>query len=275
MNPFETVFLISIVAGLFGALTGLGGGTVMVPALTYLGVDIKIAIAASMVSVIATSCSSAAIYVREGIINLKLGMFLEMFTILGALAGAILTLFSGSTVLFVVFGVILVLSGITLALRERRRREPVAPVLDPFTQSLGLTCSYRDRAEMREIEYCPRHVREGGPLMFIAGMISGLMGIGAGAINVLIQDLVMGIPTKAATSTSNLIIGVTALAGSSIYLAAGLIDPSLVAPIILGVSLGAAIGTTILVRLTNREVRRYFVVIVVLIGLDMIRRGIA
>jgi uncharacterized membrane protein YfcA len=275
MISFDIVFLTAIVAGLFGALTGLGGGTVMVPVLTYLGVDIKIAIAASMVSVIATSCSSAAVYVRERIVNLKLGMFMEMFTIVGALVGATLTLLSGSTILFIAFGTILIVAGIAVMVKDRTQIEQTALVQDAFSQSLGIPCSYEDRAEKRSIRYCPTHVKEGGPLMIIAGVISGLLGIGAGAFNVLIQDLVMGLPTKASTSTSNLIIGVTALAGSSVYLAAGLIDPTLAVPIILGVSLGALAGTAILIRLTNRAVRRYFVIIVVLIGLDMIRRGIA
>jgi uncharacterized membrane protein YfcA len=271
---FDIIFLTSILAGLFGALTGLGGGTLMVPVLTYLGVDIKLAIAASMVSVIATSCSSAAIYVKERIVNLKLGMFMEMFTIVGALIGATLTLFAGSNSLFIVFGTILIFSGIAMVMKKGRKDGETTLVEDRFSRSLGLTCSYEDRAEKRRIEYCPTHVREGGPLMILAGVVSGLLGIGAGAFNVLIQDLVMGLPTKASTSTSNLIIGVTALAGSSVYLAAGLVDPALAIPIILGVSLGALAGTAILVRLTNKGVRRYFVVVVVLIGLDMIRRGI-
>ncbi len=271
MAPFDIVFLTAIVAGLFGALTGLGGGTVMVPVLTYLGVDIKVAIAVSMVSVIATSCSSAAVYVREHIVNLKLGMYMDMFTIIGALIGATLTLLSGSTTLFIVFGVVLILAGIAVVIRGK---EPSGGKKDAFTESLGLPCSYEDRAENRRIEYCPIHLKEGGPLMVAAGVVSGLLGIGAGAFNVLIQNLVMGVPTKASTSTSNLIIGVTALAGSSVYLSAGLIDPTLAVPIILGVSLGAVVGTMVLMRLTNQEVRRYFVIIVVLLGLDMIRRGI-
>jgi len=274
MISFDTVFLTAIVAGLFGALTGLGGGTVMVPVLTYIGVDIKIAIAASMISIIATSCSSAAIYVRERIVNLKLGMYMEMFTIVGSLIGATLTLLSGSHILFIAFGGVLIASGIAVAFKERKRQEQTVLVQDAFTQALGITCSYEDRAERRRVLYCPNRSKEGGPLMILAGVVSGLLGIGAGAFNVLIQDLVMGIPTKASTSTSNLIISVTALAGSSVYLAAGLIDPTLAVPIILGVSVGAFAGTAILVRLTNKAVRRYFVVVVILIGLDMIRRGV-
>jgi uncharacterized membrane protein YfcA len=275
MVAFNTVFLIAIFAGLFGALTGLGGGTVMVPALTYLGVDIKLAIAASMVSVIATSCSSAAIYVRQGLVNLKTGMFLEMFTIFGAVIGASITLITGSGLLFVVFGGILIFAGILLFIRDRIARKQVsADQQDRLSQFLDLAGSYKDRAEDRRIAYFPTRAGLGGPLMILAGMISGLLGIGAGAFKVLVQDLIMGIPTKVSTSTSNMIIGVTALAGSSVYLSAGLIDPSLAVPIILGVSIGALGGTAVLLRMTNQTVRRYFIVVVIFIGLDMVRRGV-
>jgi uncharacterized membrane protein YfcA len=275
MVAFNTVFLIAIFAGLFGALTGLGGGTVMVPALTYLGVDIKLAIAASMVSVIATSCSSAAIYVRQGLVNLKTGMFLEMFTIFGAVIGASITLITGSGLLFVVFGGILIFAGILLFIRDRIARKHVsADQQDRLSQFLDLAGSYKDRAEDRRIAYFPTRAGLGGPLMILAGMISGLLGIGAGAFKVLVQDLIMGIPTKVSTSTSNMIIGVTALAGSSVYLSAGLIDPSLAVPIILGVSIGALGGTAVLLRMTNQTVRRYFIVVVIFIGLDMVCRGV-
>jgi uncharacterized membrane protein YfcA len=275
MVSFDTVFLIAIVAGLFGALTGLGGGTVMVPVLTYLGVDIKIAIAASMISVIATSCSSASLYIRQGLVNLKTGMFLEMFTIIGAVIGASITLITGAGLLFIAFGAILILAGILLFLRDRIFvREVTADQQDQLSNVLDLQRQYEDQAEKRQIIYYPVRAGVGGPLMVFAGMISGLLGIGAGAFKVLVQDLIMGIPTKVSTSTSNLIIGVTALAGSSIYLSAGLVDPTLAVPIILGVALGATAGTVLLQRMTNQTVRRYFIVVVILIGLDMIRRGL-
>jgi hypothetical protein len=273
MISFDTIFLIAIVAGFFGSLTGLGGGTVMVPALTYLGVDIKTAIAASMLSIIATSCGSAAIFVRERMVNLKLGMFLEMFTIMGAMIGASLTLISGSQFLFLAFGAVLIVAGTTLVVKERPQSGQMTEVQDTFSRTLGLECSYDDRAERRRILYCPSRSLEGGPLMILAGMVSGLLGIGAGAFNVLIQDLIMGIPTKVSTSTSNLIIGVTALAGSSVFLSAGLVDVTLAVPIILGVSIGSLAGTVVLLRLSNRTVRHYFILVVILLGLDMIRRG--
>jgi uncharacterized membrane protein YfcA len=144
---FFAVLAISVVAGFFGAMTGLGGGTVVVPVLTYLGVDIKLAIAASMVSVVATSCSAAAVYVREGMVNLKVGMFLEMFTIVGAVIGASITLISGQQALFIAFGVILVIAGVSLFLKQRISPGPGKPEgQDRFTRWLGLDGSYNDRA---------------------------------------------------------------------------------------------------------------------------------
>ena len=272
---FFSVLAISVIAGFFGAMTGLGGGTIVVPVLTYLGVDIKLAIAASMVSVIATSCSAAAVYVREGIVNLKVGMFLEMFTVVGAVIGASITLISGQQVLFIAFGVILVIAGVSLFVKQRISPGPGKKEnQDGFTRWLGLDGSYDDRAEKTRIDYYPTRAALGGPLMVIAGMISGLLGIGAGAFKVLVQDLAMGLPTKVSTSTSNMIIGVTALAGSSVYLSAGLVDPNLAVPVILGVVIGALAGTVLLTRTTNQNVRRYFIVIVLLIGIDMIARGI-
>jgi uncharacterized membrane protein YfcA len=274
MISFDAVFIIAIVAGLFGALTGLGGGTVMVPVLTYLGVDIKLAIAASMVSVIATSCSAASLYIRQGIVNLKTGMFLEMFTIVGAVIGASITLITGSEPLFIAFGAILILAGILLFARDRIPDKKItAGQPDRTFKFLDLAGQYVDRAEKQQVVYTPVRAGIGGPLMIVAGMISGLLGIGAGAFKVLVQDLIMGMPTKVSTSTSNLIIGVTALAGSSVYLSAGLVDPTLAVPIILGVALGATAGTVLLQRMTNKTVRQYFIVVVILIGLDMIRRG--
>ena len=271
---FFLVLIISVVAGFFGAMTGLGGGTIVVPVLTFLGVDIKVAIAASMVSVIATSCSAAAVYVRQGMINLKVGMFLEMFTIVGAVIGASITLISGQQALYIAFGAILIIAGVSLFIKQR-----LSPAggkkenQDRFTRWLGLDGGYDDRAEKRRIEYYPSRAALGGPLMVVAGMISGLLGIGAGAFKVLVQDLAMGLPTKVSTSTSNMIIGVTALAGSSVYLSAGLVDPGLAAPVIIGVVIGAFSGTVLLTRTTNRNVRRYFIVIVLLIGIDMVARG--
>ncbi|MHB1413559.1 MAG: sulfite exporter TauE/SafE family protein [Thermoleophilia bacterium] len=271
---FELVFLVSIVAGLIGAMSGMGGGIVLIPALTLLGLDIKHAIAISIVSVVATSSGAASAYVRDRIINLKLGMFLEMFTIIGALAGATITVVvSAQGPLFIVFGLVLLASLVTLFLRRHEDWKPVAHQ-DAFSGWLELEGSYDDQATGQTVNYRGARAYFGGPLMFGAGLIAGLLGIGAGALKVLIIDLAMGLPPKVSTTTSNLIIGITALAGTSIYLAAGLIDPGLAAPVILGVVAGAFIGTRLLVRLTNQKVRRFFMVVLAVLGIEMILRGV-
>jgi uncharacterized membrane protein YfcA len=270
--PFEVLFLIAVLAGFVGAMSGMGGGVVLIPALTLFHMDIKKAIAISIVSVIATSSGSAAAYVRDRITNLKVGMFLEMFTIVGALVGAALTLIAIQRVLFILFGLVLLGSWLALFLRRHRQWQPTPQ--DSFSHWLELEGSYYDQAAEQTIEYKGTRAYLGGPLMFGAGVIAGLLGIGAGALKVLIHDLIMGLPPKVSTTTSNLIIGVTALAGTSVYLAAGLIDPGDAVPVVLGVTAGAFLGTRLLVRLSNRTVRLFFLVVLLVLGVEMIVRGI-
>ena len=270
---FESLLLVSIVAGFVGAMSGMGGGVILIPALTLLGMDIKHAIAISIVSVIATSSGAASAYVRDHITNLKVGMFLEMFTIVGALVGASITVVSAQRPLFILFGLVLLGSWLTLFLQRHEGWQPVAHP-DGFSRWLQLEGSYYDQAANETVTYRGTRAYLGGPLMFGAGLIAGLLGIGAGALKVLIHDLVMGLPPKVSTTTSNLIIGVTALAGTSVYLAAGLIDPALSAPVIIGVVLGAFLGTRLLVRLTNQRVRLFFLVVLAILGMEMILRGV-
>jgi hypothetical protein len=200
-------------------------------------------------------------------------MFLEMFTIVGALAGAGITIATSRRVLFIAFGLVLLATWVALFARRKEEWTPVDRV-DPLTAWLGLDGCYFDRAQGRAIRYHAARAYIGAPLMFGAGVIAGLLGIGAGALKVLIHDMVMGLPPKVSTTTSNLIIGVTALAGTSVYLSAGLIDPGLAAPVILGVSLGAFAGTRVLVRLTNRAVRRFFLAVLLVLGGEMLIRGV-
>ena len=269
---FHWVFLISIAAGFVGAMSGMGGGIILIPSLTLLGMDIKHSIAVIIISVIATSSGSASAYVRDKITNLKLGMFLEMFTILGAIIGAAITLTAGQQILYLLFGIVLLASW--LALFAQRRFKPKADVhQDRFTQWLELSGSYYDQATHETVTYKAVRAYLGGSMMFVAGLVAGLLGIGAGALKVLIIDLMMGLPPKVSTTTSNLIIGVTALAGASVYLAAGLVDPGLIAPVILGVITGAFIGTRVLVRVSNQAVRNMFLVVLIVLGTEMILRG--
>ena len=270
---FELLFLTSIIAGFVGSMSGMGGGVILIPVLTFFGMDIKHAIAVSIVSVIATSSGSASAYVRDRITNLKVGMFLEMFTMVGAWVGAAITLLSGKRPLFILFGVVLLASWVTLFRQRREIWRPVAHQ-DRFSQWLELEGSYYDQPMGQTLRYRAARAYIGGPLMFGAGVIAGLLGIGAGALKVLIHDMVMGLPPKVSTTTSNLIIGVTALAGTSVYLVAGLISPGLAAPVILGVLLGAFIGTRLLVRLSNQTVRRFFLGVLFILGVEMMVRGI-
>lgn len=250
----------------------MGGGIILIPALTLLGVDIKQAIAVTMVAVIATSSGAASAYVRDRITNLKVGMFLEVFTIVGALIGATLTLTAPARPLFILFGVVVLASWTSLFSRPHDWRPTIVP--DRLSRWLELHGSYDDRATGETITYQATRAGVGGALMFVVGLVAGLLGIGAGALKVVIQDIAMGLPPKVSTTTSNLIIGVTALAGTSVYLAAGEINPPLAAPIILGVLLGAFAGTRVLVRLTNKTVRRFFMVLLALVGVEMIVRGL-
>jgi uncharacterized membrane protein YfcA len=270
---FVMLFLVAVVAGFIGAMSGMGGGVVLIPALTLMGVDIKYAIAISILSVIATSSGSASAYVRDRLTNLRVGMFLEMFTILGAIGGASITLIIAKRPLFILFGIVLLISWSLLLVRRGEAPKP-AVKQDAFSRWLGLQGQYYDLASKQTVVYRGRRAYFGGPLMFLAGLIAGLLGIGAGAIKVLILDLIMGLPPKVSTTTSNLIIGVTALAGTSVYLAAGLIEPQMAAPIVLGILVGAFSGTRVLVRLSNRAVRLFFLVILAGLGIEMIVRGI-
>ena len=270
---FELLVLISMVAGFVGAMSGMGGGVVLIPALTYFGMDIKHAIAVSIVSVIATSSGAASAYVRDGITNLKVGMFLEMFTITGALVGAMITLAASPRPLFVMFGLVLLGSWAALFTQRNVKWREVEHQ-DSLSRWLELKGSYNDEVKKQTIHYRGRRAYFGGPLMFGAGMIAGLLGIGAGALKVLVIDLVMGFPSKVSTTTSNLIIGVTALAGTSIYLAEGLIDPGLAAPVVLGVVIGAFIGTRVLIHLSNQAVRYFFLVVLAVLGVEMLLRGL-
>jgi uncharacterized membrane protein YfcA len=269
---FPFLFLVSILAGFIGAMSGMGGGIVLIPALTLLGIDIKHAIAVSILSVIATSSGSASAYVRDHITNLKVGMFLEMFTIVGALAGASITLVSSQRPLYIAFALVLLGSWLALLLAGHKTWQ--AGDQDAMSRWLELEGSYPDLALGEEVHYKGRRAYFGAPAMFGAGMIAGLLGIGAGAVKVLIHDLIMGLPPKVSTTTSNLIIGVTALAGTSVYLVAGLINPGLAAPVILGVLIGAFLGTRMLVRLTNQAVRRFFLIVLLILAVEMLVRGI-
>jgi len=276
MNVLEFTVLVwlgSLVAGLLGSLTGLGGGVVLVPLLTlFFKVDIRYAIGASLVSVIATSSGAAAAYVKEGFSNIRIGMFLEIATTLGALMGAFLATVVPINALAVIFGVVLVYSAY-LSRKPRSKLERQLPP-DPLATRLRLNGSFPDPEEGIR-SYNVQHVPAGFTLMFGAGALSGLLGIGSGAVKVLAMDQAMKIPFKVSTTTSNFMIGVTAAASAGVYLSRGYIDPGLAMPVMLGVLAGSLVGSRILIQAETKWLRLVFSLVIVLLGLEMLYKGLA
>ncbi|MGA8026153.1 MAG: sulfite exporter TauE/SafE family protein [Bryobacteraceae bacterium] len=258
-------------AGFVGSLTGLGGGVIVTPLLTlFLGVDIRYAIGASLVSVIATSSGAAAAYVRDGYSSIRIGMFLEIATTLGAVFGAFLGAHIATGALSIIFGLILLLSAWSASREHNPRKAPLPP--DPLAGRLKLNGSF-DRAGERQ-SYEVHRVKTGFGLMFGAGTVSGLLGIGSGSLKVIAMDQAMQIPFKVSTATSNFMIGVTAAASASMYLSRGYVDPALAMPVVLGVLGGSMIGARFLARLPVRLLRRVFAVVVGVIALEMIVNGV-
>jgi hypothetical protein len=260
----------SLVAGFLGALTGLGGGVVIVPLLTLgLGVDIRYAIGASLVSVIATSSGAASAYVKEGFTNIRIGMFLEVATSFGAIGGAMLAGHISTSALAIVFGIVL-LSSAWLASRPPGPEAP-APA-DPIAMRLRLDGAYPADKGLRR--YHVRSVPAGFGLMFFAGALSGLLGIGSGAVKVLAMDRAMRIPFKVSTTTSNFMIGVTAAASAGVYLNRGYIDPELAAPVMLGVLVGSLAGARLLAASSAAALRKVFGLVVAALAVEMIYNGL-
>ena len=268
------IFGVSLLAGVIGALAGVGGGILIIPALTILfGVDIRLAIGASIVSVIATSSGAAAAYVRDRLTNLRIGMFLELATTSGAVVGALLAAIVAPSLLYVVLGVVLVFSAamqLTRLGEELAEAEPASGL----AKRLALAESYPDARLGGEVAYAPRRIPLGFALMGLAGLVSGLLGIGSGALKVIAMDGAMRLPMKVSSATSNFMIGVTAAASAGIYVGRGDVDARIAAPVALGVLVGAFLGARLLGRLSNRHVRRIFVPVLAVIGLETILRGL-
>lgn len=260
----------SLIAGFIGALTGLGGGVVLVPLLSlFFKVDIRYAIGASLVSVIATSSGAAAAYVKEGFSNIRIGMFLEIATTLGALLGANLATRVSTHAIAIVFGVVLLFSAY-FSRKPRSQAEREVPP-DPLATRLRLNGSFPEADGPRS--YNVQHVPTGWALMFGAGALSGLLGIGSGAMKVLAMDQAMKIPFKVSTTTSNFMIGVTAAASAGVYLNRGYIDPGLVMPVMLGVLAGSLLGARILIKVHTKWLRLGFSLVIVLLAIEMLYNG--
>jgi uncharacterized membrane protein YfcA len=261
----------SLLAGFLGSLAGLGGGVVIVPMLTLgFHVDVHYAIGASLVSVIGTSCGAQAALARETFSNLRIGLFLEIATTIGAVCGAFL---SGSTPvkwIAVLFGAVLLYSAYSSFTKKTNARDGRAA--DRLALRLRLNGSYPDKGG--QVEYCARRVPLGFGLMFGAGALSGLLGIGSGAVKVLAMDEAMKIPFKVSTATSNFMIGVTAAASAGVYLSRGYINPAIAMPVTLGVLAGSFAGARVLARAQVKAVRIVFAVVIAVLGVEMIFNGL-
>ena len=269
---FTLIILIgSCFAGLLGSLTGLGGGFIIIPLLTvFLHVDIHYAIGASLVSIIATSSGSAAAYVKEGITNMRLGMFLEVATTIGAVTGAMVAVYFPTNFLAVLLGVILIVSAL---LTLRKKAVQIVSHKNRLAEKLGLNGSYP--GDNGTVHYGVSRIGGGFVMMLFAGLLSGLLGIGSGALKVLAMDNIMRIPFKVSTTTSNFMIGVTGAASAVVYLQRGYIEPSISMPVVIGVLIGALAGSKILVKTKSSGWLRWvFVVVVVGLASQLIYNGL-
>lgn len=269
-----TILCIAVVAGFIGSLLGLGGGIIITPTLTLLfGIDIKYAIGASLISVIATSSGSAVAYLRDRITNVRVGMFLEIATTIGALTGASLAGLFSTKYLYLIFGLFLLYSALNM-LKKRKQELPHEITPHPVAQKLKLSGSYFDKALSKEVAYTATGVYPGFAIMYGAGVLSGLLGIGSGAFKVLAMDTFMKLPMKVSTATSNFMIGVTAAASAGIYLSRGNIDPKIAAPVALGVLLGSTLGAKVMQRMKSTTLRWIFIPVIVYVSVQMIIKGV-
>lgn len=254
------IFLGALLAGLFGSLSGLGGGVVIVPMLLFLGVDIYHAIAASLIAVIATSSMVSTAYARRGYANIKICLFLATATSLGAVIGAVVGLSIPKSALFILLGCLLVYSVIAAYLPHQK-------------ESLTLGSPLADRLRLNDCGYVVKSVVPAYGVMIIAGMLSGMLGIGSGAVKVLAMDRLMGLPFRVSTATSNMMIGITAVASAGVYLGMGYVEPVLVGPLVFGASIGSFVGSQLFPRIHVELLRHLFHALVLAIAAQMFYDG--
>ncbi len=276
------MFLVAILAGVIGSMVGVGGGILVVPALTIgFGVPIEYAIGASIISTIATSSGAASAYVRDRITNLRIGMFLEIGSVLGSIVGVITTLYfvrSGlSWIIFIVFGLVLLLSAYNVvqhARMEQRGESMVNTEPNALAERLKFTGQYEDKSLHKTIGYVATRIPAGFLVIFFAGLLSGLLGVGGGVLKVLGMDTMMRLPFKVSTTTSNFMIGVTATASTGILFVSGYVNVLLAAPVALGVVVGSMAGAKVLVRTKPASMRVLFIAVLLVLGAEMIYMGI-
>lgn len=269
-----SLLLISIPVGFVGALTGLGGASILIPLMIFFGIPVKEAIASAMVSVVATSSGAASAYVRERLANVKIAMYLEMFTSVGAIVGATITTWIAPVYLYFFFAAFLMTSFIKPGGSAQDDHFEGRPHRDKLSARLELEGSYFDEATKQVVCYRADHPILGGLGMMVAGLAAGMLGIGAGAFKVTVQENLLKLPTKVASTTSNFIMGMTALAGVSVYLFSGLLNLTLMAPMAVGTTIGAIVGGRVLNKLKGRFLRLLFFVVVVCLIIEMIYKGI-
>ncbi|WP_051978816.1 sulfite exporter TauE/SafE family protein [Edaphobacter aggregans] len=261
----------SLFAGFLGSLAGLGGGVVIVPMLVLgFHVDVHYAVGASLISVIGTSAGAQAAHGKESFSNTRIGLFLEIATTLGAICGAFLSTSTPTKWIAIIFGVVLLYSAFS-SMRPKQEATVHRPP-DVLATKLRLNGAYSHGGKL--VPYSARRVPLGFGLMFGAGTLSGLLGIGSGAVKVLAMDEAMQIPFKVSTATSNFMIGVTAAASAGVYLSRGYINPAVAMPVTIGVLLGSLLGARFLVKARVKSVRIIFAIVIGLLGAEMIFNGL-
>lgn len=275
MQTAILMFGVGIFAGVMGAILGIGGGMFVTPIVTLaMGLDIKYAIGASIVSVIATSSGSTIAFLKDDVLNLRVAMFLEIATTAGAIIGAMLTGVFSPTILYVLFGSFLVFSSWNMVKKLRRGEEVIHKVqADKWAEKFKLNSSYYDKNKKEQIDYQVENVPGGFTIMLGAGLASGMLGIGSGAFKVMAMDGAMKMPLKPSSATSNLMMGVTAAASATVYFFNGSIRPDLAVPLALGIICGSTFGSRIMQVLPSKLIRIIFVPILLYLGLQMILKG--
>ncbi|MDB4895499.1 MAG: hypothetical protein JWN15_1761 [Firmicutes bacterium] len=265
---FVQILLIGLFSGLFGAMIGSGGGVFLIPLLTLLlGLPIRAAIGASIIAVIATSTASAIAYVGDELTNIRLGMTLELSTTVGAVLGGVTAAYLGKNLLAGLFA--LSMAPTVISLWRRKEDAPVPAGAQADGPPGPLDASFYDPRLGHAVEYRVKRLPVGMVVAFLAGNISGLLGIGGGAIKVPAMTLGMGVPIKAAAATSNFMIGVTAVASAYIYYSRGDINPLIAVPTAIGVTIGALAGSRIGPRLRSKQLARMFAGVMAILALQM------
>jgi hypothetical protein len=275
MVGIETLLILlaaSILIGIIGSMLGIGGGIFLIPIMTLgLGIDIKVAAATSLVTIIVTSSTSASGYLKDGFVNVELGMFLEMFTVTGAVIGAILVVYLRPDIIEAIFGIVLVYAAFYMRFSKDVACRPVPP--GSSAKRSRFTGRFYDRRADQVLEYDVNHLPKGAGASFVAGNLSGLIGVGGGIVMVPAMNLWMGVPMKAATATSTLILGVTAVASALVYLSNGLMAPVITAAAAIGIFIGATIGTRTMPKITGGALRAAFSVTIIVIAILMFLRA--